>query len=111
MTIAQLPATASRGISDSFKQATSDPNWPRLVSAGALITGAVLLATGRRKAGIALTAVGATAALLEDKESTLEIWNQIPHYIQTGEQVLGRIERFVIDISEQGDRIRKMLQP
>jgi hypothetical protein len=25
--------------------------------------------------------------------------------------VLGRIERFVMDISEQGDRIRKMLQP
>ena len=112
MTIAQLPANASRGVADTFKGITSsEPNWPRLVSAGALITGAVLLATGKRKAGIAMTAVGATAALLEDKETTLEIWNQIPQYIQTGEQVLGRIERFVLDIAEQGDRIRKMIQP
>ncbi len=110
MTIAQLPARASEAISDNLKGTNGEPNWARLVSAGALITGAVLLATGNRKAGIALTAVGATAALLEDKESTVEIWNSIPNYIQTGEQVLGRVERFVEDITEQGDRVRKMLQ-
>jgi hypothetical protein len=112
MTIAQLPSNVS-AIPDQLKArlkaATAEPHWVRILSAGALITGAVLLATGKRKAGIALTAVGATAALLEDTESTKEIWDSIPTYIESGQQVLGRIERFVEDIAEQGERVRKMI--
>ena len=112
MSIAQLPSNVS-AIPDQLKAklttVTGEPHWVRIVSAGALIAGAVLLATGKRKAGIALTAVGATAALLEDTESTKEIWDSIPTYIESGQQVLGRIERFVEDIAEQGERVRKMI--
>jgi hypothetical protein len=112
MTIAQLPSNVSaipEQLKSRLKAATAEPNWARILSAGALITGAVLLATGKRKAGIALTAVGATAALLEDTEGTKEIWNSIPGYIEQGQQVLTRIERFVEDIAEQGERVRKMV--
>ena len=113
MTIAQLPSNVSAAIPKQLRAkltgAGGDPNWARILSAGALIGGAILLATGKRKAGIALTAVGATAALLEDTASTKEIWDSIPTYIESGQQVLGRIERFVEDIAEQGERVRKMV--
>jgi hypothetical protein len=109
MTIAQLPSNVSVAIADNFTGKGGEPNWARIFSAGALIGGAVLLVTGNRKAGIALTAVGATAMLLEDKESTLQIWNSIPAYIESSQQVLGRVEKFVEDIAEQGERVRKMV--
>ena len=112
MTIAQLPSNVSAipdQIKARLKAATAEPQWVKILSAGALITGAVLLASGKRKAGLALTGVGVTAALLEDTASTKEIWDSIPTYIESGQQVLGRIERFVEDIAEQGERVRKMV--
>ncbi len=109
MTIAQLPSNISVAISDKFQGKGGEPNWARIFSASALIGGAVLLVTGNRKAGLALTAVGVTSALLEDKESTREIWDSIPTYIESGQQILGRVEKFVEDIAEQGERVRKLV--
>ena len=43
-----------------------DKNWVRTVAAGSLVTGAVLLASGKRKAGLAVAAAGTVFALLED---------------------------------------------
>lgn len=107
MSIAQLPANASLGLSDKLKG--TNLTWTRGLATGSLIAGAILLATGKRKAGIAITAVGAAAVLLEDIEGTKDIWNSIPGYIDQGQQVLTRVERFVEDLAEQGERVSKML--
>lgn len=107
MSIAQLPANVSNGIAEKLKGVNL--TWTRGLATGSLIAGAVLLATGKRKAGVAVTAVGAAAMLLEDVEGTKELWNSIPGYIESGQQVLSRVERFVEDLAEQGERVSKML--
>jgi hypothetical protein len=110
MPIAQLPANASE-FAHKLKSAklTENLTWTRGLATGSLIAGAILLVTGKRRAGIALTAIGATAALLEDVDGTRELWNSIPEYIESGQQVLNRVERFVEELSEQGERVVKML--
>lgn len=110
MAIAQLPANAT-DFAEKLRGAkiTENLTWTRGVATGSLIAGAILLATGKRRAGIALTAVGATAALLEDLEGARSIWNSIPDYIDSGQQVLNRVERFVEELSEQGERVAAML--
>ena len=45
-----------------------DKNWVRTVAAGSLVTGAILLATGKRKAGLTVAAAGTIFALVEDPE-------------------------------------------
>ena len=109
MPIAQLPAFSE--VQKKIKSANlaEQITWQRGVAAGSLITGAILLATGKRKAGIALTAVGAAAALLEDVEGTRALWDSIPHYIESGQQVLGKVEKFVEELAEQGERVSKMI--
>ncbi len=86
-----------------------DRNWTRGLAAGSLITGAVLLASGKRKAGFAVTAVGAVVALLEDVDNLREIWDQLPGYLQNGQQMLGRVESFVTELAQQGERITKLI--
>ena len=83
--------------------------WTRGLAAGSLITGAVLLASGRRKAGLVVTVAGTIAALLEDSDSLRHGWEQLPSYIKQGQQMLQRFESFVEELSVQGDRIRKMI--
>jgi hypothetical protein len=107
MSIAQLPANASQGLANKLKGV--DLTWTRGLATGSLIAGAILLATGKRKAGIAATAIGAAAVLLEDVDGTKELWNSIPGYIESGQQMLSRVERFVEDLAEQGEKVSKML--
>ncbi len=83
--------------------------WSRGLAAGSLITGAVLLASGRRKAGLVVTIAGTIAALLEDSEALRRGWEQLPSYMQQGQQMLEHFQGFVEELSAQGERIRKMI--
>ncbi len=85
-------------------------NWTRGLAAGSLLTGAVLLATGRRRAGLAATAAGTVVALLEESDNVRDLWEKLPTYIQTAQQALGRFEVFVQDLAEQGDKIRRIIR-
>jgi hypothetical protein len=84
--------------------------WTRGLAAGSLLTGAVLLATGRRRAGLAVTAAGSLVALLEESDAVREFWDDLPDYIHTAQEALGRFEGFVQDLAEQGDRIRRVIR-
>lgn len=87
-----------------------DKNWVRTVAAGSLVTGAVLLATGKRKAGLAVAAAGTIFALVEDPEGVKKVWNGIPDYLDTGHNILSRFERFVEDLTAQGEKLRTMVE-
>src|ERR1700748_1053016 len=84
--------------------------WALGLAAGSLLTGAVLLATGRRKTGLAVTAIGSVIALLEESDGVRELWDNLPDYIHTAQEALGRIEGFVQDLAEQGDRMRRVIR-
>jgi hypothetical protein len=84
--------------------------WTRGLAAGSLLTGAVLLATGRRRTGLAVTAVGSLVALLEESDAVRDLWDNLPDYIHTAQEALGRFEGFVQDLAEQGDRIRHVIR-
>jgi hypothetical protein len=85
-------------------------NWVRTVAAGSLVTGAVLLASGRRKAGLAVAAAGTVFALVEDPEGVKKVWNNIPDYLDSGHTLLTRFEKFVGELTAQGDRLRTVIE-
>jgi hypothetical protein len=87
-----------------------DKNWVRTVAAGSLVTGAILLATGKRKAGLAIAAAGTVFALLEDPQGVKKVWNSIPDYLESGHDFLGRFEKFVGELSAQGEKLRTVVE-
>lgn len=87
-----------------------DKNWVRTVAAGSLVTGAVLLATGKRKTGLTLAAAGTVIALIEDPEAVKKVWNNIPEYIESGHSLLGRFEKFVGELTSQGEKFRTVIE-
>jgi hypothetical protein len=87
-----------------------DKHWVRTVAAGSLVTGAILLATGKRKAGLALAAAGTVFALVEDPEGVKKVWNNIPDYIENGQTLLGRFEKFVGELTTQGEKFRSVVE-
>jgi hypothetical protein len=87
-----------------------DRNWVRTVAAGSLVTGAILLATGKRKAGLAVAAAGTIFALVEDPEGVKKVWNNIPDYLDNGHTLLGRFEKFVGELTVQGEKLRTVFE-
>jgi hypothetical protein len=87
-----------------------DKNWVRTVAAGSLVTGAILLATGKRKSGLAVAAAGTVFALLEDPEGVKKVWNNIPDYLDNGHSFLTRFEKFVGEVTAQGEKLRSVVE-
>ena len=82
----------------------------RTVAAGTLVTGAILLASGKRKAGLAIAAAGTVFALVEDPEGVKKVWNNIPDYLDRGHTMLSRFEKFVGELTAQGEKLRTVVE-
>ena len=83
--------------------------WTRGLAAGSLLVGALLLVTGRRAAGLAIAAAGASVALLENPEAVQKFWDAIPDYVHSGQDFLGRAENLIDEVNRQGNRLRSMI--
>jgi hypothetical protein len=120
MGITHIPQQVASGVQDATeslkRQGTLlvdngwDKNWVRTVAAGSLVTGAILLATGKRKAGLTVAAAGTVFALLEDPEGVKKVWNNIPDYLESGHGFLTRFEKFVGEVTAQGEKIRSVVE-
>jgi hypothetical protein len=115
--IPQQVASTVQDAADSLKRQGNrllddgwDKNWVRTVAAGSLVTGAILLATGKRKAGLAIAAAGTVFALIEDPQGVKKVWNSIPDYLESGHDFLGRFEKFVGELSAQGEKLRTVVE-
>jgi hypothetical protein len=84
--------------------------WVRTVAAGSLFTGALLLVTGKRKAGLAVAAAGTVFALVEDPAGVKKVWNNLPDYLDNGHSLLTRFEKFVGELTAQGEKLRSVVE-
>ncbi len=116
MGITHIPQQVASTVQDaagSLKyqiEGISEKNWVRTVAAGTLVTGAILLATGKRKSGLAVAAAGTIFALVEDPEGVKKVWNNIPDYLDSGHAMLSRFEKFVGELTAQGEKLRSIME-
>ena len=82
----------------------------RALAAGSLVASAALLLTGRRKAALTASGLGAAVILAEDPEAIKELWHSVPVYLQDGHELLGRLEGVLDGISEQSGRVRQLVR-
>jgi hypothetical protein len=116
MGITHIPQQVTNTVQDAAEslkyqmEGGWEKNWVRTVAAGSLVTGAVLLATGKRKSGLAVAAAGTIFALVEDPEGVKKFWNNIPNYLDNGHDFLSRFEKFVGELTAQGEKIRSVVE-
>ena len=71
----------------------------RLAAGGTLLAGALLLLAGKRKAGLAATAVGTTLTLLQEKETTLRWWATLPVLLGNAQRWVGHAQNVVDEVN------------
>lgn len=86
-----------------------ETHWTHQVAAAALVAGAILLVTGRKRQAFSLAAGGAALTLLERPEAAQELWSKLPSYIRNGQDFLVKAEGFIEKLNEQVARVRETL--
>jgi hypothetical protein len=82
----------------------------RLAAGGTLLAGSVLLLTGKRKAGLALTATGTALALLHEKETTLRWWAALPLFLSNAQRLIGKAEQAMDEVNARKDKFRSIFK-
>src|SRR5277367_6384322 len=106
MSIAKFPKQVEAKLPSNINSVP----WTRSVAAGTLLTSAILLILGKRKAAIAVAAAGGAVALIEDPDSVRRFWNEVPDYVKAGQRLLARVEGLVEQAGEQGERLKDLLR-
>jgi hypothetical protein len=91
-------------------QASSDEesSWAMFAAAGSLVAGGLLLLTGNRKAGTVAATAGATLLLLDQQDLLRKWWNAIPRHIENVQNVLGKVQASVDEVSAQRDKLHRI---
>jgi hypothetical protein len=108
MNLIPIPSQIEQ-IEEKVREVSADVPWTRALAISTLVTSACLLIAGKRKSSMLAAAAGTALLVAEDPDGVRRFWNQVPDYVRKGEEFLGRVEGFVEQVAEQGDRVRKVL--
>ena len=86
------------------------PDWTHFLAAGTVLAGGILIASGRRRAGLTVAAAGTSLALAQEQESVKLWWRRLPGLLDQAQHFLDRAEDFLKEATEQGHRLQGILR-
>jgi hypothetical protein len=109
MGIVSLPKRKVHQMKKAIESQIESPDLLKFAAGGALVAGGILLLTGQRRAGIAVSVAGAALTLLGEKEVVRTWWEQIPDYVEHLEHMVGRVKSSMEEITVTRDNLRQVL--
>ena len=76
-------------------------DWKKALIYGSFATGALLLITGRRPAGLAIAGVGLATLASENPERFKEAWRRMPEYIEKGSKFVDMASAFLERLGQE----------
>lgn len=84
-------------------------DWLALTVGGTFLAGALLLMSGKKRAGLAVTAAAAAVTLLDQKDTIRDWWNALPQYLDDAQRLLDQAQRTVDDLAAAREKVRGMI--
>ncbi len=109
MGVAIFPDRRSRSPRISKMREKDSFDWVKVAACGSLITGSVLLLSGRKRAGLVMAASGTALALLDHEEAIRHWWEAMPGYVDRAQYMLEQVQDVVEDIAKKGESLRRAL--
>jgi hypothetical protein len=109
MGIVSIPKRKVHQIKKTIESQIESPDVVKVAAGGALVAGGILLLTGQRRAGIALSVAGAALTLLSEQEVVRSWWEQLPDYVEHLEHIVGRMKNSVEEITVTRDNLRQVI--
>lgn len=109
MVVVPLTKPANSMDEEPYSSDTSCVNWLTIAAATALAAGGALLVCGRPRAGLIAAASGTALAMLDQQDTVADWWRALPNYLAQVQDVLGRVQETIDDISAQRERLHQAL--
>jgi hypothetical protein len=109
MGIVSLPKRKVQQAKQAIESQIEAPDLVRLTAGGALVAGGILLLTGQRRTGIAVSVAGAALTLLGEQETVRTWWEQVPDYVSHLENMVGRVKSSMEEMNVTRDNLRQVL--
>jgi len=104
----QQPGPSQSGSQGGDQQSDSN-KWLRFASAATLVAGGALLLSGKRRAGLFVSATGTALALLDQQDLMRKWWTMLPYYIDDIQQLLNQAEGAVEEFAAQREKLGQVL--
>lgn len=108
MSAVPLPTRTVTQMESRMESMVKNPDWMRIGVGASLLTGSLLLLTGKRKAGLVVTAVGTALAVLEHREIVAEWWEALPHHLQKAQHMLEQTQQTIDDLTQKRDKVMSL---
>jgi hypothetical protein len=111
MGVTAFPHTASysQDHPEVMPPEETKPDWLAITMGGTFVAGALLMITGRKRAGLVVAAAATAVTLLDQKETVRRWWNALPQYIDDAQRLLDQAQRTVDDLAAAREKVRTML--
>jgi hypothetical protein len=109
MDVAIFPNRKNRIPGITEMRDTESFDWVKVAACGSLITGSLLLLSGKKRAGLVMAASGTALALLDHEDTLRNLWESAPSYVERAQHLLGQVQDVVENIAEKGETLRRAL--
>jgi hypothetical protein len=105
-----VPLTpSSRALQTEMENQDHNAEWLRIGAGTTLLAGALLLLSGKRRAGLLATAAGAVLTVMDQKETVKVWWDALPGYLDKTQHLLDEAQHTIDDIAAKRDRLKSFL--
>jgi len=109
MAIATFPDRENRTARIAQMPRTANVDWVSIAACGSLVTGGLLLLSGRKRAGLVMAASGTALAMLEHEDTLRRWWEALPGYVEQAQSMFEQVQEVVDNVAEKGESLRRVL--
>ena len=104
------PSGLPQGQHGTAKSKHGLPDWVGTAVGGTFLAGGLLLLSGKKKAGLIVTAGAMALTLVDQKETVREWWSTLPGYLDEAQRLLDQASRTIDDLAAKRDKLRGMFK-
>jgi hypothetical protein len=93
---------------ESMTQHQQSPDWMGITVGSTFLVGSLLLLSGKKRAGLAVTAAATALTLLDQQETIREWWNSLPQYLDEAQSLLDQAQSTIDDLAAKREKLRAM---
>ncbi len=108
MGVTAFPHPANYPQGEIMTSEKHETDWMGIAVGGSFLVGALLLLTGKKKAGLAVTAGAMALTVLDQQETLREWWNTLPKYLDEAQHLLDQAQNTIDDLAAKRDKLRSM---
>jgi hypothetical protein len=94
-----------QGQAENAPPEQANRDWVGIASGSALLAGALLLLTGRKRAGLVVAAGATAVTLLDQKDTIVNWWHALPQHLDNVQRFLDQTQHRVEDLAAAREKL------